>query len=36
LGSDAILQAVSCLWFMNLILPGLVGTFYLLYSLFRK
>lgn len=36
LESDAILQAVSCLWFMNLILPGLVGTFYLLYSLFRK
>lgn len=36
LANDAILQAVSCLWFMNLILPGLIGTFYLLYSLVKK
>ncbi|MEY2925139.1 MAG: hypothetical protein RLZZ337_1689 [Bacteroidota bacterium] len=36
IATDAILQAVSCLWFINLILPGLLGTFYLLYSLLKK
>jgi hypothetical protein len=31
-----ILQAVSCLWFINLILPGLFGTVYLLISTIRQ
>ena len=31
-----ILQAVTCLWFINLILPGLFGTIYLLFSSIRK
>jgi hypothetical protein len=31
-----ILQAVTCLWFLNLILPGLFGTGYLLISTIRK
>jgi hypothetical protein len=33
---SAILQAVTCLWFLNLILPGLVGTIYLLISTIRQ
>lgn len=28
----AILQAVTCLWFLNLILPGVLGALYLLWS----
>ena len=33
---NAILQAVTSLWFINLILPGLIGTFYLLFSTIRS
>lgn len=32
LTDHAILQSVTCLWFINLILPGLLGTVYLLFS----
>ena len=31
----AILQAVTCLWFINLILPGLLGTIHILISTIR-
>ena len=34
LSSEAILLAVSALWFINLIVPGIIGAFYLIYSLF--
>lgn len=36
LTDNAILQAVTCLWFINLIFPGLVGTVYLLISTLRN
>ena len=37
LSKSAVVQAVTCLWFINLILPGIIGTFYLLISTkFRK
>ena len=32
LSKSAIVQAVTCLWFINLILPGAIGTIYLLIS----
>jgi uncharacterized membrane protein YbhN (UPF0104 family) len=32
LPKSAIVQAVTCLWFINLILPGAIGTIYLLIS----
>lgn len=32
----AMVQAVTCLWFINLILPGLLGTIYLLISTIRQ
>lgn len=32
----SILQAVTCLWFINLILPGIIGAVYLLISTFQK
>jgi len=35
LTDNAILQAVTSLWFINLIFPGLIGTFYLLFSTIR-
>jgi hypothetical protein len=35
LSDNAILHAVTCLWFINLILPGLIGTLYLLSSTIR-
>lgn len=34
--ANPILQAVTCLWFVNLILPGLVGTIYLVISTVRN
>lgn len=36
LTDNAILQAVTCLWFINLILPGLLGTVYLVISTIRQ
>ncbi len=36
LTDNAILQAVTCLWFINLILPGLLGTVYLVISTVRQ
>ena len=36
LADYAILQAVTCIWFINLILPGLLGTIYLLISTIQK
>jgi hypothetical protein len=36
LSDNPILQAVTCLWFINLILPGLVGTVYLVISTIRN
>ena len=36
LGEQSILLAVSSLWFINLILPGLAGTVYLLISTLRN
>jgi len=36
LTDNIILQAVTCLWFINLILPGLLGTVYLVASTLRQ
>jgi hypothetical protein len=36
LSDNAILHAVTCLWFINLILPGLIGTIYLVSSTVRN
>ena len=36
LTENAILQAVTCIWFINLILPGLLGTVYLLIRTIQK
>jgi len=36
LTDDAILKAVTCIWFINLILPGILGTIYLLTSTIQK
>lgn len=36
LSDNAILHAVTCLWFINLILPGLIGTIYLVISTVRN
>ncbi|MBT8326881.1 MAG: flippase-like domain-containing protein [Bacteroidia bacterium] len=33
---SSILQAVTCLWFINLILPGIFGALYLLFSTFQN
>jgi hypothetical protein len=36
LSDNTILHAVTCLWFINLILPGLIGTIYLVSSTVRN
>jgi hypothetical protein len=36
LSDQSILLAVTCLWFLNLILPGLLGTFHLVISTVKK
>lgn len=36
LADNRLLQAIVCLWFVNLILPGLLGTVYLLTSTIRQ
>ena len=36
LTDNAIMQAVTCIWFMNLIFPGLLGTIYLITSTIQK
>lgn len=36
LSDNILLQAVTCLWFINLILPGLLGTIYLVTSTIRQ
>ncbi|MFY0644427.1 MAG: flippase-like domain-containing protein [Bacteroidia bacterium] len=36
MNNEQILLAVTSLWFINLIVPGLIGAFYLIYSLFAK
>ncbi len=36
LGEEIILQSVTLLWFLNFIVPGLIGTVYLIYTNFKQ
>ena len=36
LGEEIILQSVTLLWFLNFIVPGLLGTVYLIYTNFKQ